>query len=42
MTVAEAAAAAAGARVAQARRVPGGDINDAWAVELEGGGRLVV
>ena len=42
MTVAEAAAAAAGARVAQARRVPGGDINDAWAVELEGGGRLFV
>ena len=42
MSVAAAAAEAAGARLAGARRVPGGDINDAWAVELEGGGRLFV
>jgi len=42
VTVAEAAAAAAGARVAQARRVPGGDINDAWAVDMASGERLFV
>jgi hypothetical protein len=30
---------ALGAPVAAARRVPGGDINDAWAVELAGGVR---
>ena len=28
--------------VASAHRIPGGDINDAWAVELESGDRLFV
>ena len=32
----------AGRRVASARRVGGGDINDAYAVELDGGGRAFV
>jgi fructosamine-3-kinase len=38
----EAAARAIGRPLAGARRVPGGDINDAWLVELEGGARAFV
>jgi len=38
----EAAAAALGRRLERARRVAGGDINDAWQLELEGGGRAFV
>jgi fructosamine-3-kinase len=40
--LAEALAAGTGRAVAGARRVGGGDINDAWALELEGGGRAFV
>jgi fructosamine-3-kinase len=40
--IAEAAARALGRRLARARRVPGGDINDAWLVELDGGTRAFV
>jgi fructosamine-3-kinase len=42
VTPAEAAAAALGRRVAGARRVAGGDINDAWHVELDDGTRAFV
>jgi fructosamine-3-kinase len=38
----EAAAAAVGAPLAAARRVAGGDINDAWLLELAGGARAFV
>jgi fructosamine-3-kinase len=40
--IAEAAAHALGRRLAGARRVPGGDINDAWLVELDDGTRAFV
>jgi fructosamine-3-kinase len=40
--IADAAARALGRRVAGARRVPGGDINDAWLLELDGGARAFV
>jgi len=40
--IAEAAARALGRPLAGARRVAGGDINDAWLVELEGGVRAFV
>jgi len=40
--IAEAAAGAIGRPLAGARRVAGGDINDAWLVELEGGTRAFV
>ena len=42
MSVPAAAARALGRRLAGARRVAGGDINDAWLVELEGGTRAFV
>jgi fructosamine-3-kinase len=38
----EAAARAIGGRLAEARRVPGGDINDAWIVECDDGTRAFV
>ncbi|MEA2252013.1 MAG: hypothetical protein QOG70_2255 [Solirubrobacteraceae bacterium] len=40
--LAEAVAAATGRRVVAARRATGGSINDAWALDLEGGGRAFV
>jgi fructosamine-3-kinase len=40
--IAEAVGRALGRWVAGARRVPGGDINDAWLVELDGGARVFV
>jgi fructosamine-3-kinase len=40
--IAEAAARALGRRLAAARRVPGGDINEAWQVELDDGTRAFV
>jgi fructosamine-3-kinase len=40
--IAEAAARALGSRVRAARRVAGGDINDAWLVELDDGARVFV
>ena len=40
--IAEAAARAIGAPLESARRVAGGDINDAWLVELAGGTRAFV
>ena len=42
MTIAEAAARAIGSPLAAARRVAGGDINDAWAIELRDGTRAFV
>jgi fructosamine-3-kinase len=42
VSVAEAAAAAIGAPLESARRVAGGDINDAWLLELGGGARAFV
>ena len=42
MNPAAAAADALGRRLAGARRVAGGDINDAWQIELEGGARAFV
>ena len=38
----EAAARAIGSPLASARRVAGGDINDAWAIELRDGTRAFV
>jgi fructosamine-3-kinase len=40
--IAESAAAAIGAPLVSARRVAGGDINDAWLLELAGGRRAFV
>jgi fructosamine-3-kinase len=42
VTIAEAAARAIGSPLAAARRVAGGDINDAWAIELRDGTRAFV
>ena len=42
MSIAEAAAGAIGAELESARRVAGGDINDAWLLELAGGTRAFV
>jgi fructosamine-3-kinase len=42
VSIAEAAAGAIGAELESARRVAGGDINDAWLLELAGGTRAFV
>ncbi len=42
MTLEAAVGEAAGAPVAAARRVAGGDINEAWAMELADGHRVFV
>jgi len=42
VTIPEAAARAIGSPLAAARRVAGGDINDAWAIELQDGTRAFV